>query len=131
MMLLLILNTPPGLKRQLIVSGIFPIVFSKKSICVKSSKLIVAPILSAKANSSAGVSFEENMISSPEKPSASDIISSVMEEQSHPHPYSFKILIRNGFGVAFTAKYSRKPLFHANASLTAFAFSRIPFSSYK
>ena len=88
MMLLLILNTPPGLKRQLIVSGIFPIAFSKKSICVKSSKLIVAPILSAKANSSAGVSFEENMISSPEKPSASDIISSVMEEQSHPHPYS-------------------------------------------
>lgn len=32
-----------------------------------------------------------------------------------------------GFGVAFTAKYSRNPGFQENASLTAFAFSRIPF----
>ena len=77
------------------------------------------------------IPLEENIISAPLHPIALESISSVMEEQSHPHPYSFKILIRNGFGVAFTAKYSRKPLFHANASLTAFAFSRIPFSSYK
>ena len=45
--------------------------------------------------------------------------------------YSFKMFKINGFGVAFTAKYSRKPGFHANASFTASAFSRIPFSSYK
>ena len=43
--------------------------------------------------------------------------------------YSFKMFKINGFGVAFTAKNSLKPLFHANASFTAFAFSRIPFSS--
>ena len=29
-----------------------------------------------------------------------------LEEQSQPQPYSLKILIKNGFGVAFTAKYS-------------------------
>ena len=52
-------NTPPGLYLQLIVSGICPIVSSKKSICVKSSRLMIAPSLSAYANSSAGVSLEE------------------------------------------------------------------------
>ena len=67
-----------------------------------------------------------NMMSEPEKPHALDIISSVMEEQSHPQPYSCRILIRNGFGVAFTAKNSLKPLFHAKASFNACAFSRIP-----
>ena len=44
-------------------------------------------------------------------------------------PYSCRILIRNGLGVAFTAKNSLNPLFHANASFNACAFSRIPFSS--
>ncbi len=75
--------------------------------------------------------IEENMISWPEKPVASDIISSVAEEQSVPHPYSCRIFRIYGFGVAFTAKYpyilySRKRLF-----LNVFAFSRIPFSSYR
>ena len=36
-------NTPPGLYLQLIVSGICPIVFSRKSICVISSRLMIAP----------------------------------------------------------------------------------------
>ena len=80
------LNTPPGLKRQLIVSGIYPIVFSRKSMCVKSSRFIIAPSLSAYANSSAGVSFDQNIISLPLKPNFSDIISSVSDEQSVPQP---------------------------------------------
>lgn len=63
-----ILNSPPGLYRQLIVSGILPIVCSRKSMCVISSKLIIAPSLSANKYSSAGVSLEENMISSPTEP---------------------------------------------------------------
>ena len=49
-----------------------------------------------------------------------------------PNPFILNILKEyeiNGFGVAFTAKYSRNPGFHANASFTAFAFSRMPFSS--
>ena len=69
------------------------------------------------------------MISLPEKPQASLIINSVKEEQSTPQPSSRRIFKRNGFGVALTAKYSLKPLFHENASLTRRAFSRIPFSS--
>ena len=73
--------------------------------------------------------MEENMISGPEKPQASDIISSVMEEQSVPQPHSFNSFSINGFGVAFTAKYSLNPLFQANACLSFMAFSRIPFSS--
>ena len=46
------------------------------------------------------------MISGPEKPQASDIISSVREEQSVPQPSSFKICRIKGLGVALTAKYS-------------------------
>ena len=121
-------NSPPGLNLQLIVSGI-PISLSITSICVKSSRLIIAPSLLAYTNSSGGVSLDENIISSPLHPIAFESISSVFDEQSVPHPYSLKILIRNGFGVAFTAKYSLKPGFHANASLTFLAFSLIPFSS--
>ena len=60
---------------------------------------------------------------------AAKIIRSVNEEQSHPQPYSCNMLIKKGFGVAFTAKYSLNPLFHAKASFTALAFSLIPFSS--
>ena len=89
----------------------------------------MAPNLSAYWNSSIGVSFDENIISCPTAPIASESINSVYEEQSHPHPYSLKIWIKNGFGVALTAKYSLYPGFHANASFNAFAFSRIPFSS--
>ena len=126
---LLILNTPPGLYLQLMVSGILPIVFSKKSIWVKSSRLMIAPILSANLYSYAGVSLEENIICFPSKPWESANISSVWDAQSQPQSYSFKIFKINGFGVAFTAKYSRNPGFHANASFTAFAFSRMPFSS--
>ena len=77
-------NTPPGLYLQLIVSGICPIVSSKKSICVKSSRLMIAPSLSAYSNSSAGVSFDENMICSPSKPHDFASISSVYDEQSQP-----------------------------------------------
>ena len=68
---------------------------------------MVAPSLAARANSSAGVSLEENMISSPAKPQRSDIISSVREEQSVPQPSSFRIFKIWGLGVAFTAKNSR------------------------
>ena len=71
------------------------------------------------------------MMSLPEKPHASDIISSVSEEQSTPQPSSCKIFKMNGFGVAFTAKYSLKPLFHANAFWRLRARSRMPFSSYR
>ena len=96
-----------------------------------SSKLIVAPNCFAKINSSAGVSLEENMISLPSNPQRSDIISSVKDEQSVPHPSSFKIFKIVGFGVAFTAKYSLNPLFHENAFFKRSAFARIPFSSYR
>ena len=44
-------------------------------------------------------------------------------------PEFASILISVGFGFAFTAKYSRNPGFQEKASFTAFAFSRIPFSS--
>ena len=80
-------------------------------------------------NSPSGVSFEENMISSFLKPNLSAIISSVADEQSTPQPASFNFLIINGFGVAFTAKYSLNPLFHEKASFTFLAFSINPFSS--
>ena len=76
-----------------------------------------------------GVTLEENMISLFVKPRASDSISSVREEQSTPHPSSCRIFRINGFGVAFTAKYSRYPLFQEKAFFKALAFSRMPFSS--
>lgn len=69
------------------------------------------------------------MMSGPEKPHALDIISSVMDEQSVPHPMSFSIFNRNGLGVALTAKYSLYPLFQENACLSLAAFSLIPLSS--
>ena len=68
-------------------------------------------------------------MSSPTAPIVFAIISSVFDEQSQPQPYSCKILIKNGFGVAFTAKYSLYPLFQENAFFNASAFLRIPFSS--
>ena len=75
------------------------------------------------------VSFDENMISFPVMPTFSEMISSASDEQSVPQPSSCRILRMVGLGVAFTAKYSLNPLFHENASYTAFAFSIIPFSS--
>ena len=47
-----------------------------------------------------------------------------------PNPYIMDILKSEG-GVAFTAKYSWKFGFHANAAFSFLAFSRIPFSSYR
>ena len=69
------------------------------------------------------------MISWPAKPDAPLSISSVSEEQSTPQPSSCKIFKINGFGVAFTAKYSLKPGFHANAAFSARAVRRMPASS--
>ena len=114
-MLLAILKYPPGLYLQDIFSGSLPSVFSTISMWVMSSRLIIAPSSFAYSNSSEGVSLEENIIASPVAPIAFESISSVFEEQSQPQPYSRKISIKNGLGVAFTAKYSRKPLFHENA----------------
>ena len=111
------------------VSGSPPSSASTLSMWVMSSKLMIPPSRAAKANSPGGVSFEENIISSPEKPQASLIMSSVSEEQSTPQPYSLRIFNKKGFGVALTAKYSRKPLFQAKASRTRAAFSRMPLSS--
>ena len=45
-------------------------------------------------------------MSSPGTSMAWESISSVMEEQSQPQPYSLKMSIKNGLGVAFTAKNS-------------------------
>ena len=100
-------KVPPGLYRQEIRFGMDPMVSFRKSMWVMSSRLMVAPSWEARANSSAGVSLDENMISSPRKPQRSDIISSVREEQSTPHPSSRRIFRIWGFGVALTAKNSR------------------------
>ena len=67
----------------------------------------MAPSRSTSWNSSAVVSLEENMMSSPVMPHRSDIISSVREEQSQPQPSSCRIFRIAGVGVALTAKYSR------------------------
>ena len=81
-------NRPPGLNRQLMVSGNVSRTFSTQAIWVKSSRLMMAPSSSAILNSSGGVSLEENMMSWPVKPQAFDSISSVSEEQSVPQPMS-------------------------------------------
>ena len=54
-----------------------------------------------------------------------------VKEMAAPIPSDFKISMMYGFGVAFTAKYSWKFGFHANAAFSFLAFSRIPFSSYR
>ena len=59
---------------------------------VMSSRLMMAFILRANSYSSALVSLEENMISSPVKPTACANISSGMEAQSTPQPSSFRSL---------------------------------------
>jgi len=108
-------NAPPGLYLQHIFLGI-PAIFFKISIWVMSSRLMIAPRRAASAYSSSGVSFEENMILSPENPHFSDIINSVSDEQSTPHPTEPSMLRIAGVGVAFTAKNSLYPLFQENAS---------------
>ena len=70
-------NRPPGLKRQLTVSGMGPATLSKNSMWLMSSKLTMAPSLRAFAKSAAGVSLLENMICCPVMPTASAIMSSV------------------------------------------------------
>ena len=77
-------------------------VFSRKSICVKSSRLMIAPNLSAYANSSAGVSLEENIMCFPSNPQDLESISSVYEEQSHPISYSCKWLAYLHFAIYAT-----------------------------
>ena len=121
-------KTPPGLNLQDITSGMSATSF-KKSICVISSRFIVALSFLAYWNSLAGVSLDENIISSFLNPHLSDIISSVNDEQSTPHPSSWSTFNICGFGVALTAKYSLNPLFHEKACLSFLAFSLIPFSS--
>ena len=101
----------------------------RKSIWVISSRLMIAPSSLAFTYSSAGVTFDENMIFSPVIPQASLIISSARDEQSVPQPSSFRISKIYGLGVAFTAKYSLKPLFQPKAFFRFLAFSLIPFSS--
>ena len=59
--------------------------------------------------------MDVNMIASPTLPTFSASTSSAMDEQSEPKSNSFRSFIRCGFGAALTAKYSRNPLFHANA----------------
>jgi hypothetical protein len=47
-----------------------------------------------------------------------------------PQSYSLSIDNIKGLGLAFTAKYSRNPLFQENAFLTDSAFALVPFASY-
>ena len=110
-------------------AGSFPHARSTAAMCVMSSRFTIAPSSTAFRNSASGVSLDVNMTSSPTLPTASARTSSAMEEQSLPKPSSRRIFIRWGFGVAFTAKYSRKPLFHANAFLSRFAFARMASAS--
>ncbi len=73
-----------------------------------SSRLITAPSSRAFRNSSAGVSFEVNMIMSPRMPTRCDSSSSASELQSAPKPSDCITFMMCGFGHALTAKYSRK-----------------------
>ncbi len=78
-------NTPPGLYRQHMVFGkSFPMMDSRKAMWVMSSRLMIAPSFFARANSSAGVSLDENMMCAPSAPTASESRSSAFEEQSKP-----------------------------------------------
>ena len=78
-----------------------------------------------------GVSLDENMMRSPSSPRTSASMSSVSLEQSTPQPYSARMEMSAGLGVALTAKYSRKPGFHEKAASSRSALARIPASSYR
>ncbi len=69
------------------------------------------------------------MMWSPERPSAFAIMSSVLDAQSVPQSYSASSFTMLGFGVALTAKYSRKPGFQENAFFTFSTLRRMPASS--
>jgi hypothetical protein len=90
---------------------------------------MVAPSERALMNSSAGVSFEENMISAPTMPVFSARINSGKELQSAPNPSACRTFNRKGLGVALTAKNSLNPAFQANRFRKRRAFSRMAFSS--
>ena len=97
---------------------------------VMSSRLTIPPRRQAAWNSSSVVLLEENIIpASPVTPQRSARASSARDEQSQPQPSPWRIFKMAGVGVAFTAKYSRKPGFQAKAAFNRRAFSRIPFSS--
>jgi len=63
------------------------------------------------------------------EPSMAIHIRSKPREVSSTSPSRCRARMRAGLGVAFTAKYSLKPGFHAKASSTRLAFSRMPLSS--
>ena len=86
-----------------------PAVFWRKSMCVMSSRLMMAPSCRAFTYSADGVSLDVNMICSPVMPTFSDMTSSAIELQSAPNPSSFMMARMCGFGHAFTAKCSRNP----------------------
>jgi len=94
-----------------------------------SSRLMLASRRRARRKSSAGVTFEENMISAPRRPSRSARMSSVSEEQSRPQPSSCRMRRIAGLGLALTAKYSRKPGFQAKAASSCRTAARMPASS--
>ena len=77
------------------------------------------------------ISFEVKIIFLPFIPLFCDKTISGIEAQSVPQPSSFKRRSIAGVGVAFTAKYSLKPLFHENAAFSARALRRMPASSYR
>ena len=123
-------NSPPGLYRRQMVSGMPPCVRSRPMSEI-SSRFTKAPSARACASSSGGMAFADRITSSPPKPQAFASISSVADEQSSPQPSSFRIRRMVGFGSAFTAKYSRKSLHQLNASFSARALFRSPVSSYR
>ena len=69
-----------------------------------SSRLMTAPSRRASQNSSAGVSFEVNMMCSPVMPTRSASKSSGRLEQSAPKPSALRMARMYGFGRALTAK---------------------------
>ena len=116
----------PGLYRTEIISGIPPFL-SRNGIWLMSSRLMIASNSRAFRNSMAGVSLDENMMSSPRIPALSARTNSGNELQSAPNPSLFRIFSRNGLGFAFTAKYSLYPGFHSKAFNRRRAFFRLKF----
>ena len=122
-------KVPPGLSRQQTVSGRHPRLRSRQSTMSRPSRFTIAPIPWAMRYVSSGVSLEESITRRPLTPHASAITSSVEVAQSQPQPMSARRRSIAGVGVAFTAKYSRKPWFQENASRSARTRDRIVRSS--